>query len=75
MGYSMPATLQQTGLLTREIDWRLRCVLGAGEHSREDIGTSMLIAEELEPTSTYLWRWCPWKSWKTFWTAPATARW
>ena len=36
-------------LLTREIDWRLRWCPGAGEHPREDIGASMLIAEELEP--------------------------
>jgi GntR family transcriptional regulator len=44
-------TLQQTReLLTREIDWRLRC--GARvlvSTPREDIGASMLIAEELEP--------------------------
>ena len=44
-------TLQQTrDLLTREIDWRLRC--GARvlvSTPREDIGASMLIAEELEP--------------------------
>ena len=43
-------TLQQTrDLLTREIDWRLRC--GAKilvSTPREDIGASMLIAEELE---------------------------
>jgi len=44
-------TLQQTReLLTREIDWRLRC--GARvlvSTPREDIGASMLIAEELSP--------------------------
>ena len=44
-------TLQQTReLLTHEIDWRLRC--GARvlvSTPREDIGASMLIAEELEP--------------------------
>ena len=44
-------TLQQTReLLTREIDWRLR--RGARvlvSTPREDIGASMLIAEELEP--------------------------
>ena len=44
-------TLQQTReLLTKEIDWRLRC--GARvlvSTPREDIGASMLIAEELEP--------------------------
>ena len=44
-------TLQQTReLLTREIDWRLRC--GARvlvSTPREDIGASMLLAEELEP--------------------------
>ena len=44
-------TLQQTReLLTREIDWRLRC--GARvliSTPREDIGASMLIAEELTP--------------------------
>ena len=44
-------TLQQTReLLTREIDWRLRC--GARvlvSTPREDIGASMLIAEELKP--------------------------
>ena len=44
-------TLQQTReLLTQEIDWRLRC--GARvlvSTPREDIGASMLIAEELEP--------------------------
>ncbi len=44
-------TLQQTReLLTREIDWRLRC--GAKvlvSTPREDIGASMLIAEELAP--------------------------
>ena len=44
-------TLQQTReLLTREIDWRLSCgtrVLVSTP--REDIGASMLIAEELEP--------------------------
>ena len=44
-------TLQLTReLLTREIDWRLRC--GARvlvSTPREDIGASMLIAEELEP--------------------------
>ena len=44
-------TLQQTReLLTREIDWRLRC--GARvlvSTPREDIGASMLIAEELGP--------------------------
>ena len=44
-------TLQQTReLLTREIDWRLRC--GARvlvSTPREDIGASMLISEELEP--------------------------
>ncbi len=44
-------TLQQTReLLTREIDWRLRC--GARvlvSTPREDIGASMLIAEELAP--------------------------
>ena len=43
--------LQQTrDLLTREIDWRLRC--GARvlvSTPREDIGASMLIAEELSP--------------------------
>ena len=43
-------TLQQTReLLTREIDWRLRC--GARvlvSTPREDIGASMLIAEELQ---------------------------
>ena len=43
-------TLQQSReLLTREIDWRLRC--GAKvlvSTPREDIGASMLIAEELE---------------------------
>jgi len=43
-------TLQQTReMLTREIDWRLRC--GARvlvSTPREDIGASMLIAEELE---------------------------
>ena len=43
-------TLQQTReLLTREIDWRLRCGARACQHPREDIGASMLIAEELEP--------------------------
>ena len=45
-------TLQQAReLLTREIDWRLRC--GARvlvSTPREDIGASMLIAEELVPT-------------------------
>ena len=45
-------TLQQTReLLTREIDWRLRC--GARvlvSTPREDIGASMLIAEELVPS-------------------------
>ena len=45
-------TLQQTReLLTREIDWRLRC--GARvlvSTPREDIGASMLIAEELAPS-------------------------
>jgi len=44
-------TLQQArDLLTREIDWRLRC--GARvlvSTPREDIGASMLIAEELTP--------------------------
>ena len=44
-------TLQQArDLLTREIDWRLRC--GARvlvSTPREDIGASMLIAEELAP--------------------------
>ena len=44
-------TLQQTReMLTGEIDWRLRC--GARvlvSTPREDIGASMLIAEELEP--------------------------
>ncbi len=44
-------TLQQTReLFTQEIDWRLRC--GARvlvSTPREDIGASMLIAEELEP--------------------------
>jgi GntR family transcriptional regulator len=44
-------TLQQSrDLLTREIDWRLRC--GARvlvSTPREDIGASMLIAEELTP--------------------------
>lgn len=44
-------TLQQArDLLTREIDWRLRC--GARvlvSTPREDIGASMLIAEELMP--------------------------
>ncbi|MCT0218892.1 GntR family transcriptional regulator [Synechococcus sp. CS-1329] len=44
-------TLQQAReLLTREIDWRLRC--GARvlvSTPREDIGASMLIAEELVP--------------------------
>ncbi|GCE64725.1 GntR family transcriptional regulator [cyanobiont of Ornithocercus magnificus] len=44
-------TLQQTReLLIHEIDWRLRC--GARvlvSTPREDIGASMLIAEELEP--------------------------
>jgi GntR family transcriptional regulator len=44
-------TLQQArDLLTREIDWRLRC--GARvlvSTPREDIGASMLIAEELSP--------------------------
>ncbi len=44
-------TLQQTReLYTREIDWRLRC--GARvlvSTPREDIGASMLIAEELAP--------------------------
>ena len=44
-------TLQQTReMLTREIDWRLRC--GARvlvSTPREDIGASMLISEELEP--------------------------
>ena len=44
-------TLQQTReLITREIDWRLRC--GARvlvSTPREDIGASMLIAEELQP--------------------------
>ena len=45
-------TLQQAReLLTREIDWRLRC--GARvlvSTPREDIGASMLIAEELTPS-------------------------
>jgi GntR family transcriptional regulator len=45
-------TLQQgRDLLTREIDWRLRC--GARvlvSTPREDIGASMLIAEELSPS-------------------------
>ncbi|MFO0104155.1 MAG: GntR family transcriptional regulator, partial [Cyanobium sp.] len=45
-------TLQQArDLLTREIDWRLRC--GARvlvSTPREDIGASLLIAEELKPT-------------------------
>ena len=45
-------TLQQSReLFTREIDWRLRC--GARvlvSTPREDIGASMLIAEELEPS-------------------------
>ena len=45
-------TLQQAReLLTREIDWRLRC--GARvlvSTSREDIGASILIAEELRPS-------------------------
>ncbi|KGG14585.1 MULTISPECIES: GntR family transcriptional regulator [unclassified Prochlorococcus] len=44
-------TLQQTReLFTQEIDWRLRC--GARvlvSTPREDLGASMLIAEELEP--------------------------
>ena len=44
-------TLQQTReLFTREIDWRLRC--GARllvSTPREDIGASLLIAEELAP--------------------------
>jgi len=44
-------TLQQTrDLFTREIDWRLRC--GARllvSTPREDIGASMLIAEDLSP--------------------------
>ena len=44
-------TLQQSReLLTREIDWRLRC--GARvlvSTPREDVGASMLIAEELQP--------------------------
>ena len=44
-------TLQQAReLITREIDWRLRC--GARvlvSTPREDIGASLLIAEELEP--------------------------
>jgi len=44
-------TLQQTrDLFTREIDWRLRC--GARvlvSTPREDIGASLLIAEELSP--------------------------
>ncbi len=44
-------TLQQArDLITREIDWRLRC--GARvlvSTPREDIGASMLIAEELTP--------------------------
>ncbi len=45
-------TLQQTReLFVQEIDWRLRC--GARvlvSTPREDIGASMLIAEELEPS-------------------------
>ncbi|QEY32331.1 GntR family transcriptional regulator [Synechococcus sp. RSCCF101] len=45
-------TLQQAReLLTREIDWRLRC--GARvlvSTPREDIGASLLIAEDLEPS-------------------------
>ena len=45
-------TLQQSReLFTREIDWRLRC--GARvlvSTPREDIGASMLIAEELNPS-------------------------
>ncbi|MFM9101391.1 MAG: GntR family transcriptional regulator [Cyanobium sp.] len=45
-------SLQQArDLLTREIDWRLRC--GARvlvSTPREDIGASLLIAEELKPT-------------------------
>ena len=43
-------TCNHQELLTREIDWRLRC--GARvlvSTPREDIGASMLIAEELEP--------------------------
>ena len=51
-------TLQQTReLLTREIDWRLRC--GARvlvSTPREDIGASMLIAEELEPCLDVRWK-------------------
>ena len=45
-------TLQQTReLFTKEIDWRLRCgakvLVGT---PREDMGASMLIAEELQPS-------------------------
>ena len=42
--------LQQTReLLTREIDWRLRCGARVLVSTPEDIGASMLISEELEP--------------------------
>jgi len=48
---SLGCTLQQTrGFLTDEIDWRIKC--GARiivSTPREDIGASMLIAEDLSP--------------------------
>ena len=70
-------TLQQTReLLTREIDWRLRC--GARvlvSTPREDIGASMLIAEELEPSLDVPVEVVPMEELESVWRAPATAPW
>ena len=60
-------TLQQTReLLTREIDWRLRCGMVLVSTPQEDIGTSMPIAEELEPCLDVPVEGCRWKSSQAF---------
>ena len=53
---------QSRALLTREIDWRLRCGARVLVSTPRKIGASMLIAEELEPCLDVLWKWCRWRN-------------
>ena len=61
---NLGCTLQETrGILTNEIDWRIKC--GARiivSTPREDIGASMLIAEDLSQKLMYQLKLFLWKN-------------
>ena len=67
-------TLQQTReLLTAKSTGD--CAAAPGAHPREDIGASMLIAEELEPSLDVPVEVVPMEELERCWPAPATAPW